>query len=136
MKKLLVRAGILGMGLMALGSVLLVLVVGDPADPQANLWELAEAFETAPDEVRLQRLLNAPADASYGHLHRALVGRALVGNEALFRKISEGELSDREQLVLRDLAMLGGAIYEHDPKLKPDGYEMRVRGMDWLSKYR
>jgi hypothetical protein len=123
------------MGLVALSSVLLVLVVGDP-DPQAELWELAEAFETESDEVRLRRLLNAPADASYGHLHRALVGRALVGNEALFRKISEGEPSDRERRVLRDLAMLGGAIYEHYPELKPDGYEIRVRGMGWLSGFR
>ena len=123
------------MGLVALSSVLLVLVVGDP-DPQAELWELAEAFETESDEVRLRRLLNAPADASYGHLHRALVGRALVGNEALFRKISEGEPSDRERRVLRDLAMLGGAIYEHYPELKPDGYETRVRGMGWLSGFR
>ena len=127
--------GIIGLGLVSLSSVLLVLMAGDP-DYQAELWGLAETFESEPDEVRLRRFLNASADASYGHLHRALVGRALIENERLFQKISEGELSNRERRVLWDLAMLGGTIYEHHPELKPDGYGARVRGMEWLAKIR
>ena len=129
------RLGILAFGLAALLMVFGIVFVGDP-DDEGELRALAAAFEDDPSEERLRAILNAPADGAYGYLHWALLGRELVGHEELFVQVSRGPLSMAERRVLVNLAMLGGAIYEHYPELKPSNFEERFQTMAWLRRFR
>jgi hypothetical protein len=103
----------------------------------AELDNLATLFKASPTESQLRKLLNYPSDGEYSYHHMELVGIVFSENPSLFQKISMSLENRRERAHFHQLATLKGGVFEYDPNLKPQNFDLEIsKAEHWLFKFR
>lgn len=135
MKKSAVRALIVALGFIVVGSVWFMIFVGDP-DHRRKLDELADRLDSEPSPEHLRELLNYPADGAYSYYKSALVGVSSVNHPKSFQAVAADPRSEEEFEILQRLASRGAGVFEYHPELKPTDFEKRFEEQSWLAEIR